>query len=108
MESVGRNSTIIIVADPSHKPSHGGRIGKECGVISIDKAYRDCVCSFFQSKGFRTQIYELTGIPDYVFVYMSLAQYFVRGGGGYSSYVAEAEVVTASGGKVFGPGIMSE
>ena len=101
LESVGRNSTIVIVADPSHIGSEG----KKCA-ISIDMAYRDYVRSFFQSKGFLTQIYELTGIPDYDFVYMSLAQYFVRGGGGFSKDVAE--VVTAGGGKVFEPRIMSD
>ena len=97
LESVGRNSTIIIVADPSHW--EGWDIRK--GNYSIDMAYRDNAISFFQSNGFVTRLYNLTGIPDYDFVFMSLAQYFVRGGGGYSGYVAE--VVTANGGRVFEP-----
>ena len=103
LKFLGNKTRIIVVADPSH---WGRNKDMRNGDYSIDYAYRDNVVSFFRSKGFVTQVRQHSGRPDDDFIYMSSAQNFVRGGGAFSTYIAE--VVTANGGRVFEPRILSK
>jgi len=99
LESVGNVTRIVVVADPSHWTRNKDMRN---GNFSIDYAYRDNVISFFRSKGFHNiKVRKDSSRPDEDFVFMSSAQNFVQGGGGYSELISS--VVSANGGRVFKP-----
>lgn len=98
LELVNTTTRIVVVADPFHWTRNQDM---RHGNYSINYAYMDNVVSFFRSKGFDVQIRQRSGGPDDDFVYMSSAQRFIPGGGGYAKLVSR--VVTANGGRLFQP-----
>jgi hypothetical protein len=101
LELVGNVTRIVVLADPSHWTRNKDMRNRD---FSIDYAYKDNVISFFRSKGFHNiKVRKESARPDEDFVFMSLAQNFVQGGGGYSKLISS--VVSANGGTVFKPRI---
>jgi len=88
---------IVVVGDKFHwTRTPDPRLGD----FSVDEAYLDHITHFFLDHGFGVAILA-PDLPDSDFTYLCSARVFVRGGGGYSTLVAN--VVKTRGGVVIEP-----